>query len=216
MCDVVSSNADMSVIDVSYIGQISFETIVILKKLCNKGIQMRLCGSSFLAPCFDYGYDLQHLTGCFQNLTKLVVSMASTPASLNFLADLPMTVNDLTLDRLLHPISDFKFFLPELSQQLNNLGLTRMFHFTKYDLVEILQGFSRLDFLDLTETERLTRGTVATILTSCYNLQEFQFSHDMSRDEIRWLELVYLDYQHVTFPDRVYTMCAAFRDIYDW
>ena len=141
----------------------------------------------FLAPCFEYGYDLKHITASFTHLNKVVVSMASTPTSLNFLGDLPPTVTDLTLDRLLHPISEFKLYLPGLASQLDNLGLTRMFHFTKFDLIDILQSFSRLYFLDLTETERLTRGTVETILSQCYNLQEFQFSHDYVQQRCHWL-----------------------------
>ena len=217
MCDVVMRYRAMDVVDVSNLGQISFSTFVILKKLCITGRELRLMGSSFLAPCFESGYDLRHIAHSFRNLRKVVISMASSPTSLSYLANLPASVDDLQLDRLLHPISEFKLYLPELKGQLQFLSLTRMFHFTKFDLVEILQHFNMLTYLDLTETERLTRGTVEALLTYCYNLQEFVFSHDMSsRDALGWLDIVYLDYQHVTFPDRVYKMCEAFKEIYDW
>ena len=217
MCEAVQKNYLVSVADVSNVGQIDFSTLVILKKLTTSVTELRLLGSSFLAPCFETGYDLSHLTRCFSNLRKVVISMASTPTSLSYLANLPPTVDDLTLDRLLHPVSEFKLYMPDLARQLQYLSLTRMFHFTKFDLVDILQNFHMLTFLDLTETERLTRSNVAAILRNCYNLQEFYFSHDMSsREAIAWLELVYLDYQYVTFPDIVYTMCDGFREIYDW
>ena len=217
MCEAVQKNSLVSVADVSNVGQIDFSTLVIFKKLNQLCDRTKTSWILFLAPCFETGYDLSHLTRCFSNLRKVVISMASTPTSLSYLANLPPTVDDLTLDRLLHPVSDFKLYMPDLAGQLQYLSMTRMFHFTKYDLLDILQSFSRLTFLDLTETERLTRGTVASILRECYNLQEFYFSHDMSsREAIAWLELVYLDYQYVTFPDIVYTMCDGFREIYDW
>ena len=109
------------------------------------------------------------------NITHLVISKTDLPPTLRFLRILPISLVNLQLDNLQFPAHDFITYVPHLANQLDKLALTNNPQLTCYHLVSILQGFWKLDSLDIRNTEFLRAGTCATILTYCYNLQCFFF-----------------------------------------
>ena len=110
----------------------------------------------------------------FHFLTSLSLSYYTAVDTLNFLSLGPATLRGLELD-FLHqvPVSDFVKYVPFLSQQLNHLYVMRNLQLTKYDLVEMLQKFWKLDLLDISESDYIEPGTCEMILCRCCNLQKF-------------------------------------------
>ena len=88
------------------------------------------------------------------------------------------------------PADEFVKCIPLLKNMLDALSITDTVQLTKYDLITILQGFWKLDHLNLRNTEYLTPGTRSTITTYCSNLDTFYFTMDFKvRDCRAWTAL---------------------------
>ena len=127
----------------------------------------------------------------FRFMTTLRLSRCPAVDTLQFLWQVPLTLKELELDFLSVPTHDFVQYVPVLSNQL-----------TKYDLVNILQGFWKLDELNIVDSEFLTPSICETIYRYCYNLQKFYFSMNFRMSDMRaWIGLLGMDMEHVEFTE---------------
>ena len=109
----------------------------------------------------------------FRFLHELHLTRAPVVESFKFLWQSPITLTVLTLDSLYVSADQFVQFVPVLSNQLTSLSMASNPQLTKYDLVQILQKFWKLDTLNIVDSEYLTPGTCETIARYCYNLEKF-------------------------------------------
>ena len=151
----------------------------------------------------------------FRFLRSLTLSKCPVVNTLEFVWFLPFTLRALHLDRLyLVPPDDFVKFVLMLKNILDGLSIAHMVQLTKYDLVNILKGFWKLDYLDLRHTEYLTLGTSGIIATYCYNLDTFYFTLDFKVKDCRaWTGLLGMDLEHITFTPEVYELLTTYYKI---
>ena len=147
------------------------------------------------------------------NMTHLVICRTDLLATLRFLTILPPSLVNLELDNLDFPAHDFITYAPTLANQLDRLCITNNLQLTCYHLISILQGFWKLDMLDIRNTEFIRAGTCTTILNYCYNLQTFYFSSLFKLHDARaWIDLVEFDFQHVEFDTVTYAEVATYKE----
>ena len=149
----------------------------------------------------------------FPNLTSFELTRTiDVPCCLQVLKYLPKSVTYLKLHNTSFPAVSYIKYLPPLAPQLDRLSLTLIPPLTKYDLVNILQHFSRLDWLDIRGTDFIRPGTAMTIMRYCYNLQTFLFDTEFRvTDSQEWLDLVEFDFQHVHYSDKFYEEIESYR-----
>ena len=148
----------------------------------------------------------------FRFLKSLELSRVNDVDNLQFIWCLPITLQNLKLDNLQYvPAADFVKHVPALSNQLCSLAVTNNIQLAKYDLVPMVQRFSKLDVLDISKSDYITPGTCDAICRYCYNLQKFLFSLDFRVSDCRaWVGLLGLDYQHIEFSDEVNTTLETY------
>ena len=141
----------------------------------------------------------------FRFLSSLRLSSCSIIDSLEFLTMAPLTLKAVELDALyLVPAAHFVKYVLYLSKQLTTLYVTRNPQLTKYDLVPMLQKFSQLEILNITDSEYITPGTCEAITRYCYNLEKFFFSLNFRmRDTHAWIGLLGIDLVHIEFSPTV-------------
>ena len=153
----------------------------------------------------------------FRFMTSLHLSRCPAVDSLQFLWQAPITLKELELDFLFVPADDFVKYVPVLSNQLTSLTMTSNPQLTKYDLVNILQCFWKLEKLNIVDSEYLMPGTCQTIARYCYNLEKFYFSLDFHLSDMRaWIGLLGIDLQHLEFTQVVKQNLDSYLEIEDY
>ena len=198
--------------DLSFFTELSEEVLELVDDISPAIKFVKITG-----PNFDKGlgqtFDDVIMPFCF--LTMLILSHTHVVLSLDFLSLAPLTLKNLQLDFLhMLPAIEFVCYVPILCNQLTTLHLTNNPQLTKYDLVNILQHFAKLEELNICQTEYLTLGTCETIARYCYNLQRYYFNISFSIGKTReWVALLGIDLEHMHFTPDVYRALKLYYDL---
>ena len=198
--------------DLSHLYIIDDDVITLIDKMCPTIKSLTLKGNNL---DLWFNQSISDVIIPFRFLTKLNLSRCCAVDTLSFLWQAPITLKELHLDFLsVVPADDFVQFIPVLSNQLTHLSMTHNIQLTKYDLVNILQRFWKLSYLNIVCTEYLTPGTCDTITRYCYNLEQFYFSLDFRiRDMKAWIALLGIELQHVEFTEEVNEKLQSYYEI---
>ena len=153
----------------------------------------------------------------FINLHTFALSRSSVPVSLRFVTLLPSTLRVLQLDCLLFPAVEFIRYLPPLGDRVTKLGLTSNDQLTRYDSVNIVQHYQKLEVLDIRVSDFIRSGTADTILRLCPLLHTFLFTTEFRvRDARAWVTLADDVFGHVIYDDAFYEELIVHRETLDY
>ena len=155
--------------DLSEFCVIDEDMIALIDQMCPTIKSVTLHGN-FLDKWYDQS--ISDILLPFRFITSLLLSRSPAAESLQFLWQAPIMLKVLELDSLSVPADDFVKYVPVLCNQLTSLAMPNNPQLTKYDLVQILQKFWKLDTLNIVNSEFLTPGTCATISHYCYTLRD--------------------------------------------
>ena len=197
MRNLMNQEGMLKKFDLSSLFFVDDDLIEMIGKVCSGIHSLHLQGNHL---SLFFGQQISDIIMPFKFITSLSLSKCCEVYTLEFLRQAPSTLNKLELDCLFISAQEFVQFVPAVSNQLTNLSITNNAQLSKYDLVNILQWFSKLRELNIVNTKHLTPGTCATIAQYCSNLEVFFFSLNFQLRDFRiWIDLLDGDLSHIEF-----------------
>ena len=188
--------------DFSRITWVEEDLLDLIRDICTSVREFKLVGD-YLE--LSFGQTFSDIIMPFRFLTAISLQRCPSVLSLDFLSLAPLTLHKLELNFVhMLPASEFVCYVPVVANQLTCLIMRNNLQLTKYDLVNIVKRFAKLECLDICDSDYITPGTTDTISRYCYNLEKFYFTMDFQvRDTLAWIDLLARELEHVEFTDRV-------------
>ena len=147
-----------------------------IHEICTSVREFKLVGD-YLE--LSFGQTFSDIMMPFRFVTVISLQRCPSVLSLDLLSLAPLTLCKLELNYMyMLPASEFVRYIPVVSNQLTSLIMENNPQLTKYDLVNIVQRFTKLECPDIRDRDYITPGTADTISRYCYNSEHFYFTMD--------------------------------------
>ena len=188
--------------DFSKITWVEDDLLHLIHDICTSVREFKLVGD-YLQLSFRQTFS--DIITPFRFVTVISLQRCPSVLSLDFLSLALLTLRKLELNFVhMLPASEFLQYVPVVANQLMCLIMQNNPQLTKYDLVNIVKRFVKLECLDICDSDYITPGTADTISCYCYNLEKFYFTMDFQVcDTSAWIDLLAHELEHVEFTEKV-------------